>query len=166
MKLFLYLQYIVLFVSNMTMTQESNNPFKNKIVQGYQIATGSVLMNDSLILNPMLSGVGGMTWIFESPKNELIILSFYWGVKPGETPKVSRKYKVVNGKMSSSINVSVEYLYYRSKNDNIEDSWTHLKGFLDENIEIDIKRKYPYMTNIRNTEFLHLLDKYKIKVKN
>ncbi|PID86520.1 hypothetical protein CSB08_00875 [Candidatus Gracilibacteria bacterium] len=148
------------------MTKESNNLFKNKIVQGYQLNTGSELTNDILTLNPILSGVGGTTWIFESPKKELIILSFYWGVRPGEIPKVSKKYRISDGEVSSLINIDVEYIYHAFKDDTLESSWTHLKGSLDENIEIDIRRKYPYMTNIRNTELVNLLDKYRVKIEN
>ncbi len=148
------------------MAQKPNNLFHNKIVNGYQLSTGSKLIDHTLVLDPVLDGVGGTTWIFESPKKELIILSFYWGVKPGETPVLSRKYSVSNAKVNSLINVNVEYIFHFSEDEALENSWTHLKGSLDDNIKIDIKRKYPYMTNIRNTEFINLLDKYKVKIDN
>ena len=165
MKLLFKLLFILLFVNKTTMSQKSNNLFENKIIHGYQLATGSQLTGNILTLNPILAGVGGTTWIFESPKKELIVLSFYWGVKPGEIPKVSRKYKVSDGKMTSLINLNVEYIYHPSKDNILENSWTQLKGSLDENIEINIKRKYP-VTSIHNTEFLNLLDKYDVKIEN
>lgn len=144
------------------MSQNLNYVSKNIITQGYQIGTGVKLVKNTLILNPYLEGVAGTTWIFETPNNELVILSFYWGVRPNAVPKIDKEYKRSIHKSNLTLNTNVEYTTHSNNYEN--ETWTHLSGYIDEEFKIDIKRKYPYWTNIKDTDFVDLLNKYHLEI--
>ena len=143
------------------MPYRKSNSSKKPITQGYHIGTGAELLENSLIFNQPLAGIGGSTWVFETPDNALIILAFSWGVRPNANPEIKHKYKVSNaGEMYTLTDLKVEYKFHQNGNKN----WIQLVGRLNQHITIDLKEAYPSPTTIKTAEFIALLKKYSLKI--
>jgi hypothetical protein len=140
---------------------------QNIITKGYQLNTSIKITENMLVLNPILEGIGGTTWFVELQNHELIILIFSWGVRPDAIPKLDKKYRMFNGKLDTLIDmdIDVEYLF-PSVEEGINESWTQLKGSINKEIEINIKKKFPYWTSVKDDEFITLLSKYNLKISN
>ncbi len=148
----------------------ANLRYGNKLVfqKGYLIGNRSTIIDDTLILEPQLQGLGGVTWIFEISNNELIIVDFRWNVRPNEIPQLHTKYIRTLKKTEKLITADLEYKTYTNYKDATnKETYVSLVGYvINKDYEINIKRKYPYWTNIKDTEFTNLLNKYHMKIEN
>ncbi len=149
---------------------DTNLRFCNKIIiqKGYLIGNRSTIIDDTLILEPKLAGVGGVTWVFEISNNELVIVDFRWNVRPNEMPQLHSKYIKKLKRTDKLIIADLEYKTYANYKDTTnKENYVNLVGYVvNQDIEVDIKRKYPYWTNIKDTVFVGLLKKYHLKIKS
>ena len=142
--------------------------YDNKIIfqKGYLIGNRSTIIDDTLILEPQLQGLGGATWIFEISGNQLIIVDFRWNVRPNEIPQLHNKYIRTLKRTDKLVIADLEYKTYTNYKDVAnKESYVSLVGHvINQNYEINIKRKYPYWSNIKDAEFVDLLKKYHLKI--
>ena len=137
------------------------------IQKGYLLGNRSTIIDDTLILEPQLQGLGGATWIFEISNNELVIVDFRWNVRPNQTPQLHTKHIRTLKGTNKLIKTDLEYKTYSNYNDvTNKESYANLVGYVNQDIKVDIKRKYPYWSNIKDTDFVSLLHKYQLKIKN
>ncbi|MCF6347990.1 MAG: hypothetical protein L3J20_06795 [Flavobacteriaceae bacterium] len=146
----------------------TNLRYGEKIIigEGYLIANRSNLIKDTLILKPQLDGVGGVTWIFEISNNELVIVDFRWSVRPNQTPQLHTKHIRTLKRINKLITADLEHKTYSNYKDATnKENYVTLVGHVNEDVIIDIKRKYPYWSNIKDTDFVDLLNKYNLKIR-
>jgi len=135
------------------------------IQKGYLIISRSNLIEDTLILEPQLQGLGGATWLFEISNSELVIVDFRWNVRPNQTPQLHTKHIRTLKGTNKLIHADLEYKTYSNHKDATnKENYVSLVGYVNQDIKVDIKRKYPYWTNIKDTELIDLLHKYQLKV--
>ncbi len=156
---------LLLFNISIAMSQNSDNTSKNVITQGYLIGTGSEIIENKLTLSQHLNGIAGSTWIFEISNNKLIILTFFWGVKPNAKPELNNIFNITSkGIVNSKKTINVEYKFHQSNDKIISKNWIQLIGNIDEYTKINIKKVHPYYTNIKNIKFIKLLNKYNMEI--
>lgn len=149
-----------------TMTQKLYSKNKDVIQNGYLIGTRvDSITNRTLIFAPYLQGVGGVTWIFEISDEQLAIVDFRWNVRPNQIPVLHAKYK----KLLKGVEVLTANLEYKTVSKSIDtiqnESWVNLIGYVEKNIKVDIKRKYPYWSDLKDPQFIELLRKYGLEIK-
>jgi len=134
----------------------------------YKIKTGAVLLENNLTLNQGLDGVGGCTWLFEVSNNNLIILTFAWPVLPDAKPRLEYSYALSNTDLSYVIqSIDIEYSYCQEEDTDHQKIWmNYLTGQINQSIQIDIKVAQSFYTDVKDVEFLKLMDKYALKIKN
>ena len=137
------------------------------IQKGYLLGNRSTIIDDTLILEPQLQGLGGATWIFEISNNELVIVDFRWNVRPNQTPQLhTKQIRILKG-TNKLIHADLEYKTYSNHKDATnKENYVSLVGYVNQDVKVDIKRKYPYWSNIKDTDFVSLLHKYQLKIKS
>ena len=161
------LYLLLVFNTPFAMSQNTEASANNVITQGFQLATegtlnGTTLNGITLTLKQPLDGVGGSTWLLETANKELVILTFYWSVKPDAQPELNKKYRLSSdGKIDFIDKVNVENRFHRDSNGNLN---ARLFGDINQNTKIDINKSNSFITDIKSAEFMALLNKYNIKI--
>ena len=134
------------------------------IHNGMIVPNAVEISGDTLLLMPVLDGIGNVSWFFETPRNELIVIDFRWSTKSDAKVMMHSKY-IRTADTTINFSPDLEYKFHIDEHHIIEKSWVELVGELDDKTIVDIKINGSFWTDPQSKEFNKLIGKYNLQLK-